>query len=542
MPVEGLEEVRMSGRTQTPICRAARAPKFLLILGLLAGVVLVSPDSRTVLAQDDTDPKSPRPPLQAKRSVAIDKNKAIFSGRFDAKGNRFPNTGILDFKGIAAESATKENPSRYVNSDEYQAWTAVVQHAKQFANAEIDDAAARDLTRDDLTTVIEGLPQFTDHRLDPIRFEGKITRVRRVEGSKGLKLEGTPELYEALLVPIDEPMPADWVKTLGSSVSVVFTEVPDALAAVKQKPFGEWLEVDSWAVAAGFFFKVAQDGPGEPAIPVLIGKSVTVLKGEPYAPGDNPAALDKNLRVFRLIKNDAVLAGGQNNWEEVSAWNRVLLHARRFPVEDLESHAGEVTFKKLFEDGRREVETLDAKKKSFDYKGQRDYKLDLVKFEGRLVKLEKLKPSAKLLAAGLEAAYEGWIVPKDEPSGNPICVAFTDLPEGVEASGSVNKWVTFAGYSFKLLQYRSAERDKDDPTKNVIKRAPFLLGRGIILRPDPDGRPVSWTDFANVALAVVVGLLGFVVVVGWWFRRGDRRAKREIEIHRSKNPFGDQPT
>ena len=516
----------MSGRTQTPICRTARAPKLLLILGLLAGAFAVSQSSQ---AQDDADPKPPLPPIQPKRSIAIEKNQAIFLGRFDAKGDRIAKTGIEDFGPIATE---KEN------ADEYQAWTAVVQHAKQFSQAEIDEGAARDLVRDDLMTATA--PGFNDHRLAPIRFEGKLTRVRRVEGSKGLKLAGTEELYEALLVPIDEPMPDDWLKSLDSSVSVVFTELPAALAAVKQKPFGEWLEVNAWASAAGFFFKLKRDAPGEPLLPVLIGKSVTMLKSEPVAPGANPAALDKDLRVFRRIRNDEAFPPSHDHWEEGSAWERVLLHARRFSPDDLEGHAAEVSFATLFRDGQREFE-LPGGRKGTDYKGQRDYKLDLVKFTGRLVKLDKLKPSTKLAAAGIETAYEGWMIPKDEPSNNPICIVFTDPPEGVEPTGLVNKWGSFAGYSFKLRQYKSGERQKDDPTKYVTKRAPFLLGRAFIPRPDPERQGVSWGDFATVATAVVVGLLGFVVVVSWWFRRGDRLAKREIEAHRNKNPFGDSP-
>ena len=244
--------------------------------------------------------------------------------------------------------------------------------------------------------------------------------------------------------------------------------------------------------------------------------------------------------MFRLIENDETLARGEDNWEEVSAWNRVLLHARRFPKEDLERYAGEISFSTLFRDGHRDLSAQG--KTSFDYKGQRDYKLDLVKFEGRLIMLVKTKATDKLRAAGIETTYEGWIVPKDESHGYPICVVFTDPPEGIEPNGRVNQWVSFAGYSFKLLRYKSQERDAKDPNKSVTKRAPLLLGRGFTPLPDPDGRPVSWSDFVTVAVAVVAILLVFTFGVGWWFRRGDRQAKREIEAHRRKNPFGDEPT
>ena len=97
---------------------------------------------------------------------------------------------------------------------------------------------------------------------------------------------------------------------------------------------------------------------------------------------------------------------------------------------------------------------------------------------------------------------------------------FTDPPEGVEPIGRVNKWVTFAGYSFKLLQYESGEKDKDDPKKYVWKKAPLLLGRAIVVRPDPDGTTaVSWQSFVTIATGVVLVLLALSLGLTFWFRR-----------------------
>ncbi len=507
----------MVGRAANPKLnrRTGSATKFFLALGL--GVFALYGFAS---GQDDIDPKSPLPPTEPTRPVMpekyqIDKNSAIFK-RLDPKTKRITDT-IVDLEPIAAQTK---------NPDEYQAWTAVVQHAKQFTAAELEQHGSRDLTRDDLA-MLTGVPSATDHRLGLYRFDGKLVKVRRVEASQALKLAGTAEVYEALFVPLDEPLPDKENKdrSLAYSISVVFTELPESLAAVKQQPPGEWLEVDQWATAVGYFFKVKQDAPGAVAIPVLVGKSITVLKAEPVAPGPNPAALEKDLRVFRLIKDDDFRAKAESNWAEVAAWNRVLLHARRFMPEDLERYAtGGLTFADLFLDGRR------------------DFKLDLVKFEGRLILLTKVKPSEKLLAAGVETAYEGWIVPKDDPSGHPICVFFTDPPEGIEPTGRVNKWVSFAGYSFKLLRYESGEQDKKDQNKHVVKRAPLLLGRAVISRTDPESRSVSWSEFVTGTTLVIVVVLAFALGVSWWFRRGDRVARQEIKAHRSKNPFGEQAT
>ena len=227
---------------------------------------------------------------------------------------------------------------------------------------------------------------------------------------------------------------------------------------------------------------------------------------------------------------------GDENWEEMVAWNRVLLHARRFSAEELERNARtDLTFFDLYNDGK----WVD-KDGRVRFDGRRDYKLDLVRFEGRLLSLRKMTPSRDLRDAGIEMAYEGWLAPKDEPGGNPLCMVFTDPLEGVEPGGRVNKWVSFAGYAFKLMQYESGEKDKDDPSRNKWKRAPLLLGRAAIARTDPDSiSKVSWQSFVTGATVVVLGLIATALGLNWWFRRGDRTARREIEANRARNPFGE---
>jgi hypothetical protein len=520
------EEGCMSGWTpkQMPENKLTQSAKFFLALGLFALMAFVSGSKSDALQPpdkgQDIDDRSPLPPADANREIANkleipNSDRAIFAGQKDSKGNLVPGTGIVDFNEIASEKK---------NSYEYQAWHEIVQHAKECSTAQLEEFARRDLTRDDLIGL--GSPPRV-YRLSLVRLEGKIARVRRLNATRSLRDSGTMEVYEAQLIPFDGP-PTE-------SMSIVFTDLPESLAAITQKPPEQWVDVNADAICAGYFFKVKQDPPQNDKIPVLIGKSVTMLpalKDQPFSASNtnndksisNPIIIDKNLKVFKAIKDDARMAdGNSDNWGEAVAWNRVLLHARRFTPEELETNArGEVTFADLFEPIRK------------------DYKLELVKFEGRLLMVRQMKPSEKLRAAGVETAYEGWLVPQNEPRGNPISIVFTDpLPDGLEL-GRVNKWVSFAGYSFKLMRYESGERKSDDPTKYVIKRAPLLLGRAIIVQPDPDAQnKVSWNSFVQVAVAVIIGLLTLAAGITWWFRRGDRQAKQEIITHRSKNPFGD---
>jgi hypothetical protein len=473
--------------------------KFFLGLGLVASALLIFvPLVEAVPPADkgpEIDDRSPLPggtdPAFAERLQIPNPDRAIFAG-------------IIDFEEIASQKK---------NSAEYMAWYEVVQYSKQFSTTQLEEYARRDLTRDDLI----GLgPSPRVYRLSIIRFEGKLTKVRRLPAAKSLREAGTSEVYEAQIVPFDEP-PAD-------AVSLVFTELPESLSALRQKPMEEWMEVNKEALGAGYFFKVMQD-----KIPVLIGKSVTLLpvpkdQASKLNSDTNPIDainIDKSLKVFRFIKDDARVGTGSENWEEASAMNRVLLHARRFTPEELETNARtDLKFADLFEAIRK------------------DYKLQLVKFEGRLLMVRKMELSQKLKSAGVEAAYEGWLAPKDEPRGNPVCIVFTDpLPNGLEP-GRVNKWVSFAGYSFKLMHYESGEQKADDPNRHVTKRAPLLLGRAIVSQLDPD-RPssISWSLFVQVSLAVIFGLILIAWGLSWWFRRGDKRAKSEIGAQRSKNPF-----
>jgi hypothetical protein len=486
-------------------------------LGLLASVLFVLGPSVGAVPPADKGPEiDDRPPLPARTDPALaerlqipNPDRAMFAGRLDANRNPILGTGIVDFEEIASEKK---------NSDEYMAWNEVIQHSKQFSTTQLEEyeGTRRDLTKDDLIGI--GPPPRV-YRLSIIRFEGKLVKVRRLPATKSLREAGTMEVYEAQIVPFDEP-PTD-------TVSLVFTELPEWISALRQKPMEEWMEVNKEALGAGYFFKVMQD-----KIPVLIGKSVTLLP-VPLVPKDqasklnsdnspiNPINIDKNLKVYRSIKDDARVGTGSEHWEEAVAWNRVLLHARRFTPEELESNARtDLKFADLFEAIRK------------------DYKLQLVKFEGRLLMVRKMELSQKLKSAGVEAAYEGWLAPKDEPRGNPVCIVFTDpLPEGLEP-GRVNKWVSFAGYSFKLMHYESGEQKADDPNRHVIKRAPLLLGRAIVSQLDPD-RPssISWSTFVQISLVVIFGLIGIACGLTWWFRRGDRRAKSEIGAQRSKNPF-----
>ncbi len=177
------------------------------------------------------DRRNPLPPDTPRRKalerLQIDRDKEMF-------------TKIEDFKPVAAQD---KNPR------EYDAWIHFVLHAKMQHARDLDEYAIRDLVPLDLTHSMRAA-----YRTELIRFDGKLICIRRLVAPPLLKLSGIAELYEARLVPVDEsPL---------TPVSIVFLDLPESLAAVKEKPPEEWLDATGWVTASGYFFK-AMSVPGE---------------------------------------------------------------------------------------------------------------------------------------------------------------------------------------------------------------------------------------------------------------------------------------
>ncbi|MDB5311596.1 MAG: hypothetical protein JWO38_5798 [Gemmataceae bacterium] len=515
----------------TPVSHPHRTTRAALVAGLVAVgcAMLTGPavgsaaqptanppgELGTVDERPPLPPEQPKlPPVRAKYRVP-DQDRAMFLGYKDPKTGTVTG-GIEDEKPLASEKQ---------NQDEYNAWTEVVRHARQFTAAELAEHGVRDLTPDDLT-----FPSVRKYsRLELVRFDGQLMKARRVRATKALEAIGLEEVYEGWLLPPDEPP--------GNALCVVFTDWPADLPAPPEilpgHMGGESVTIDKWVAFGGYFFKLMlYPGPGaDPNDPrgagwskaaLLAGRSVTLLPGPP--PAATSIALDKNLRVFKLIRDNTPSGRTQSTWEELAAWNRVVLHARKFTPEDLETAANhDLKFADLYEPHRT------------------DYKLDLVSFQGRLIRLKKGEPTQRLTEAGVSAWYEGWLVPDGEPRGNPVCIVFTDLPPGLVPKPLMNVPVSFAGYSFKLLQYESGEQKKDDPSKHVWKGAPLLIGRSVIIRgtEDADG-PSTWASwFVPAIVGGLLLLIGTALTMSWWFRQGDRRARDEIDATRGKNPFAE---
>lgn len=506
-------------------CATGRLVRVAVVAGLLTGVALAATNGPQLAAQparatrpDDQSPLPPEPvaapPAAAQFQIPDRDTRGIF---------------------IAIRDGTPVQP---VESD---AWAEVILHARNFTATELEQHAAHNLTTDDL--LYEQSRKAL--RLTLMRFEGRLVKVRKVKETRTLAeirlvpaseavgrigFDITPEaladaglgaLYEGWMLPTGEQ--ADT-----RLLCVVFSDLPPDLPEPGDD--GRSVPVDRWVSFAGYLFKIVRyPGPNaDPNLPpndnwrgapLLIGRSVTPLPGPPTA----DIRIDPNLKVLEGIKDDAPLVPYGDSLE-VAARDRVILHASRFTAAELEAAANpELSYPDLFHPHRL------------------NNRMAIVRFEGRMRMLRAIQPDARLRNAGITTLYQGWLTPKNEPNGNPITFLITELPAGVEPQPAdappIDRWATVAGYSFKLIQYETSEKRQDDPTRNVWKRAPLLIGRSITLREEPP-LPSRWgSEFVPIVTGAILLLVGTALGLSWWFRRGDRAAKQSMEAVRNRNPF-----
>jgi hypothetical protein len=233
-------------------------------------------------------------------------------------------------------------------------------------------------------------------------------------------------------------------------------------------------------------------------------------------------AMDADKLQFTRIEWDAPLRGEDANAGEFDAYNDTVLHARQFTADELRTAGSrDVTFRDLV----RPTGT--------------DFQFKLLTIDGRLKRIRRIEPSLPLKAAGLKDLYECYVFPTY--GSDPLCLLLTELPPGFEPSMDLNpsRNISFGAYYFKLIQYESAQPNPKNPERNVIRRAPLLISRGLVIPPEPsrDGSQ-PWREGFFPGLAVLVGgVIALGLGLTAWFRWGDRATKAKIEEHRQQKPF-----
>lgn len=453
-------------------------------------------------------PTAPTPPEPAAPLIPPEPT----SGR---PRHRIPDPDRFDFAQI------RDNTPFDVATDtarEAVAAADVIRYAAATPVAELEQDAYRDFTYDDFLDA----DTRRENRLALVGFEGTLLKVRAVRPAGPVAEQHRGPLYHGWLVPHGEPE--------SRRLAVLLTELPGGDFPAPPAD-GRYADVNRAVSFAGFFFKVYDyAGPGadpaDPArggwlrAPLLIGRGVTPRPGPPPV----GVELDPRLRVFdpRHVRDDAPLAQAAGTLE-AAARDRVLLHARAVPADDLARAA------------RRDVGPADL------FLEQRaNHRLKPIHLAGRLKWLRAVPGGDRLKAAGVDTVYEGGLVPDGDRAGNPVTVLFTELPDGLEpqpaGAGMMDRWVTFDGYFFKLGRYTTRERNADG--NPVVRRAPVLIGRTVAPGPDPAAVTTAWWGQFGTAVGAGLGaLVAAGLAVAWWFRRGDRASRRAVDAVRRRNPF-----
>jgi hypothetical protein len=136
---------------------------------------------------------------------------------------------------------------------------------------------------------------------------------------------------------------------------------------------------------------------------------------------------------------------------------------------------------------------------------------------------------------GVPSIYEAWIF---EKGASPVCVVFTELPQGFELAEKSQGQVQFDGYFFKIYRYPTKDRTPGNRTRDV----PLLIGRTLTL-VDPKEQRASQEGQANKPgfltlsggssllfgfFGLIIGTLVLALFLTIWFRRGDQRVRKRL--------------
>lgn len=164
------------------------------------------------------------------------------------------------------------------------------------------------------------------------------------------------------------------------------------------------------------------------------------------------------------------------------------------------------------------------------------YRGEVIHLSGRMIRLQGWPAPAEARAAGVAIIYEAWIM-TDAYGENPVCVAFTDLPDGLKVDNDrkYNEEVSVDGYFYKRYRYKAADSRK----ANEFRDAPLLIAHTLVGRFGRGG-PIEETEnwghnLIWVFLSVVGGALVLVVVLTVWFRFHDRRVHHRLSASRNRD-------
>jgi len=150
------------------------------------------------------------------------------------------------------------------------------------------------------------------------------------------------------------------------------------------------------------------------------------------------------------------------------------------------------------------------------------YRGKVIHMAGRLKRIVRETAPQLAQRQGVKHVYEGWVF-TERVKSNPVCVIFTQLPEGLHEAESMDQNVTFDGYFFKEYLYVSGAGRR----YTLLFVAPTLNVTGPIRGPEDvaSGLPMYvFYVIGGLAAGTIVLLIGLSV----WFRRSDQQLRRRL--------------
>jgi|GEM_PF-2515609 len=257
------------------------------------------------------------------------------------------------------------------------------------------------------------------------------------------------------------------------------------------------------------------------AQPQPTGKSLTEVPPEkvpePKQRPEDAYKFDKNHLYLNSVTDFGDPKTQADQINQVQAYCDLVMHARKFPQNELEQHAVVVPWKLL----------MVAERESYRY--------ELLKFEGQLFRVLKFDAPAQLANQGVSTLYEAWLFTEKEE--HAICLIFSELPEGLTISKQYEppKPAIITGYYFRSNSYTS-EKKNEKTERNEVRRAPYMIGRSITYTETSRRDASSFVDGFLPGILISVALLSALVLgLVWWFRSSDRAGKAAIR-RRRENP------
>ncbi len=255
-------------------------------------------------------------------------------------------------------------------------------------------------------------------------------------------------------------------------------------------------------------------------------KEAQPAEDQPPAPRELAPDITADLRD-RVTDRTPIPYWYRNNpTEEAKAYCQALIAANQTSAQAFANSARhDVTFAHLFEEPEK-------------YRGQ------VVHFAGRVVRVRRFDPpdTVKGDVFGINDLYEAWIFDPEIHGANPVCVVFTQLPPGLPVKEAMNIPVAFDAYFFKRYRYQAKDGWHDCPlfighTLQVKKAQPAATESAAHVMSS------FTTNLVIAVLLMFLGTVGLALLLGWWYRRGDRRIHTILAGARTPEfPEPDMPT